>query len=397
MNLHKTGNTRRENIPGKGPILRDIKGINDQITKVEKEIKQNNDLIHTIIKKGKEDSPRNQLLTKLQELKGRTFEMREHKNKLMKELNQCKIKVAGYKENLGETGSGFVSEESIENKLNDLNMELIRNPHSTAVEKRIAQELTSLRMKKSQLGDAKENMKQLKITETRMKEIKGLIGQINKEMAVEYENIKKIKDELDKINETNKLKNPEIETLNNRNKVLKEEKGRLFTLREEKRGEVHALEVEYKKIEKEILVAVENEKAKELVKKNIQQKKKEINTLQKKTEEFDAKIFDRILMDLNAMATSKVYSLNLDLVSILMKNNIVLPKDKNTLNKTIEEVKKARENADETFEDRTKQIREEIQMITIEISKMSEELEAMPETNVELLRKGGYFMKKGDQ
>lgn len=287
-----------------------------------------------------------------------------------------------------------MTEEQIDQRIEQLNVNLIRKTHTATEERQIASELSALSSKKEKLGDVKENLKTLKNLEVRFKEVKGQIAKLNKEIGTRTDKYNEYKAELDKLHEESKKKHPEIDQLNEKIKMLKEQKTNLYTLREEKRGELHALEVEFKKLEKEILMAKENEDSKNKIKDEISLLRKKIEGLYKKISEFDAKVFDRLLIDLQQIKATSNFNLNLDLVSDLLKNRIKLPKDSKSLEDAIEMVLKARENADEHFTERTKVFRDEIEEINKEIENKMAELDKLPPTNEELLVKGGYYRAK---
>lgn len=394
VTLKNRSGERRMDIPGKGAVLKNIRTINDSLKKIDDEIKMHSSRIHEIIKKEKENSPRNVILSQLQEIRGELKIFKDERSKLHNENDSNKAKMEELKSLSEHGGSCFMSEEQINARMEELNMKLIRESLSTTEERQIANDLSALKVKKDKLGDVKENMKLLKNLDVRSKELRAQIAKLSKEIATRAEKSNELKSELDAINESSKKKHPEVDTLNEKIKFLKDEKTKLYTLREEKRGELHAMEVEYKKMEKDILLARENEDGKKMKKEEIAELRKSIDGLNKKISEFDVKVFDRLLVELNKLKKEKSYNLNLDLVSGLLRNGIPFPKNEKTMDEAIAVVLKTRENADVHFAERTTGFVAEINVIKTQIEAKQAELDAMPETNMELLKKGGYFAKK---
>jgi len=155
--------TKSVYIPGKNEIIREIRTINDQLKGVEDEIKKCMGRIHEIIKQEKENSPRNTVLNQLNDLKSEVKVFREEKRLCLEEIEKNKKSIDEIRETLGSESLYYVNnEDTIDQKMKDLNMRLIKESLSAPEEKKIANELASLKAKKSRMGDMKESLKVLK-------------------------------------------------------------------------------------------------------------------------------------------------------------------------------------------------------------------------------------------
>jgi len=233
VSLKNKNNNKKLDISGKGLILKNIRGINDQLKKIDDDIKLLSSRIHEIIKKEKDNSPRSVILSKLQEIKAELKVFKDERSALHNENDIIKKKIDELRAN-SDTGAGIMTEEQIDQRIEQLNVNLIRKTHTATEEKQIASELSALSAKKEKLGDVKENLKTLKNLEVRFKEIKGQIAKLNKEIGTRTDKSNEYKTELDKLHEESKKKHPQIDQLNEKIKMLKEQKTNLYTLREEK-------------------------------------------------------------------------------------------------------------------------------------------------------------------
>ncbi|ORD93504.1 hypothetical protein ECANGB1_2122 [Enterospora canceri] len=279
------------------------------------------------------------------------------------------------------------SEEQLDQKMRELEMRLIRESLGVVEEKRIAGELNSLKTKKSKMGDLKESLRNLRRLETRMKECRAEVGLANKEIRERQGKMGELKEELDRLNESNRNKHPEIEALNSKIAQLKEQKKVQLELREERRGVVHAMEVEYKKHEQDLLVAKEQEEKKEQLRKEIGARRKQVAEIRLKMGQFGKEVFERLIVAVEQVRRSGNYFLSADLVGELVRHGIALPSNEATAKKTLEELKNGRDNADETFASKRGVLQNEIDVIEKEVAEMQKMLAEMPESNVELLKK----------
>ena len=264
-------------MPGKTHIIKQIKEVNIQLKKIEDEIKVCNERIHDIVRKEKENSPRSAILNQLTTLKTEIKMFKDEKKIFLDGIEKNKAKCDAIKTAIGaENLSNIVNDDQINQKIEQLNSRLIRESLNVQDEKRIAGELNALRIKKSKLKDMKESIKQMKVLEDNIKENKTKVFKISKDIKDRQTQMASLKEELDKIHENSKNKHPEINSLNKQIKLLKEQKVVQLKQKEAKREELHAFEVEQKRVEKEVQIARELETQKEHIRKEIADRNKKI-------------------------------------------------------------------------------------------------------------------------
>ncbi|KAL6121804.1 hypothetical protein NUSPORA_01207 [Nucleospora cyclopteri] len=391
MNESERSSRKRREIPGKMQLLIDIGSINAQIKKIDEEIKQNVSKIEEILKGEKERSPKTIHLAGIFENSEKIKALREERKGLYEISEGIKEKINQLKMFLGaEHSSGSFSEEKINSQMEALEMKLIRESVSPIEEKQIAAELTALRAKKGRMGDIKESVKSLRELEENYRENRAKIAAINKELKSYQETIEKCKEELTKLNEGPKVKNPLVEQLYERVKILKSDKSKQIEFRDQKRTEIHALEEEYKKLEQEILVAKEIETQKDEIRLEINEKNKQIEEITKKISRFDSKIFDSLHFSIEKLIASKRFYLSADVISQLLHHSISIPKDEETAKFVLRELVEKKLTADSTFREKTAKYQAEIEGVRDEIKKLNNKLNEMPESNYDLLKKGGY-------
>lgn len=385
---------RRVDIPGKGELIRSIRSINTEIQKIDDSIRSHAGRIAEIIKKDRENSPRNIIYTKLSELTAEVKLLRDEKKKILDEIEFSRKKIDDIKGELGtENLNHLTSEETIESKVADLNHQLISERITPQEEKRIAGELTSLRLKKSKLGGMRESVTLLKTLEQGIRENREKLSKINKIIAEKSGEINVLKKERDELNESSKNKHPEIDSLNDKIKVLKEQKSKQLENREEKRGEVHALEVEFKKLENDILLAKEQETVKDGLRAEIKGKNAKIAEIKNEMAEFDATVFDNMIFAIEHAKKTKNFMLPVELFSMLLKFGIPMPSNDESACKALEMLNKLKNGSDSSLNDRATKLNSRIEEIKRESLKLQQQLDEMPESDVELLRKGGYYRR----
>lgn len=375
-------------MPGKTHIIKQIKEVNIQLKKIEDEIKVCNERIHDIIRKEKENSPRSAILNQLTTLKTEIKMFKDEKKIFLDGIEKNKAKCDAIKTAIGaENLSNIVNDDQINQKIEQLNSRLIRESLNVQDEKRIAGELNALQIKKSKLKDMKESIKQMKVLEDNIKENKTKVFKISKDIKDRQIQMASLKEELDKIHENSKNKHPEIDSLNKQIKLLKEQKVVQLKQKEAKREELHAFEVEQKRVEKEVQIARELETQKEHIRKEIADRNKKIDAIKEEISKFDAAVFDNLIHSIQRSLMTNNYMLDVSIIALLSKYKIIIPTNKETLNKALDELRHARDTADKTFEEKKKVLNNEIDAINNEISVFSKDLEQLPPTNMELLRK----------
>lgn len=375
-------------MPGKTHIIKQIKEVNIQLKKIEDEIKVCNERIHDIVRKEKENSPRSAILNQLTTLKTEIKMFKDEKKIFLDGIEKNKAKCDAIKTAIGaENLSNIVNDDQINQKIEQLNSRLIRESLNVQDEKRIAGELNALRIKKSKLKDMKESIKQMKVLEDNIKENKTKVFKISKDIKDRQTQMASLKEELDKIHENSKNKHPEIDSLNKQIKLLKEQKVVQLKQKEAKREELHAFEVEQKRVEKEVQIARELETQKEHIRKEIADRNKKIDAIKEEISKFDAAVFDNLIHSIQRSLMTNNYMLDVSIIALLSKYKIIIPTNKETLNKALDELRHARDTADKMFEEKKKVLNNEIDAINNEISVFSKDLEQLPPTNMELLRK----------
>ena len=122
-------------------------------------------------------------------------------------------------------------------------------------------------------------------------------------------------------------------------------------------------------------------------KKEIADRNKKIDAIKEEISKFDAAVFDNLIHSIQRSLMTNNYMLDVSIIALLSKYKIIIPTNKETLNKALDELRHARDTADKTFEEKKKVLNNEIDAINNEISVFSKDLEQLPPTNMELLRK----------
>ncbi|ELA41095.1 uncharacterized protein VICG_01888 [Vittaforma corneae ATCC 50505] len=382
--------TKRKRIPGTRELLTQIKQISEDIGSLETEIKACHDKINAIIAQEKSNSPKAKILSELKEAKDVVEKIRAERKNYQYLIKDAVGKIESLKGATSWVQGGYDSIDKINRKLEDLELKLISTSISAKEESEIAASMASLKTQKSKLSEMENNSKTIEALEVSIKEFKKKLSELGNELGKKLVVIDSLKADLDKLAESSKVKSPEIIKLKNRIASLEAQKSELSKVRNAKREEIHVMEEEYSKFEVELMVQKSLEEQKDGIRKTINALKVEKESLLNEQSAYDPKMYDSLIYSINKVKKSGVFSLDIDLVTHLMKNEIPIPNSIESLDKTIELLNKKKAESQQSFDEKRGKISAFVADIDSKIGAEVEKLNALPATNFEVLRKGGF-------
>ncbi|KAM0679602.1 hypothetical protein GINT2_002233 [Glugoides intestinalis] len=381
---------KRKSIPGAREVVNQIKQITQEIISIDADIKEFQDSIHTIIAAEKSKSPKAKILTELREINDAKEAIKSERRNYFTLVENTKGKIDALRSETSIASNGFNSIEKINKALEDLELRLISTSVSAKEELEIAASMTNLRSQKHKLSEMESNFKAIEELDASIKEYKGKITVLSKNLNEKTAAADALKAELEKISETTKGKLPEVQKLENKIAALKTQKTELMKNRTIKREEVHALEQEYAKFEEVLLVQKSLEEQKDAIRKNISALKQEKENLLNENDSYDPKLYDSLIFTINKMKKSKELVLDIDIVNHLIKNSIKIPKSIEDLDECINLLNKKKEACIVSFKEKKGKLSSVMADIDSKIAAEVESLNALPETDFEILKKGGF-------
>lgn len=382
--------TKRKRIPGTRELLTQVKQISEDMGSLETEIRACQDKINAIIAQERSNSPKAKILSELKETKDAVETIRAERRNYQHLANDAISKVESLRGSAAQVQGGYDSIDKINRKLEDLELKLISTSISAKEESEIAASMANLKTQKSKLSEMESNNKTIETLEASIREFKKKLGELSKELGKKLAVVDSLKAELGKLSESSKVKSPEIVKLESRIASLRTQKAELSKVRSAKREEIHVMEEEYSKFEVELMVQKSLEEQKEGIRKIINALKVERESLLNEQSAYDPKIYDSLIYSINKVKKSGVFSLDIDLVTHLMKNEIPIPNSIESLDKTIELLNKRKMESQQSFDEKRGKISTAVADIDNKIEAEIGKLNALPSTNFEVLRKGGF-------
>lgn len=389
----QSGEVRKRSVPGTRDLIMEIKSLSDKISAIDLEIKQVQDQIYNIVSEERSKSPRNQLMNDLKAaIDEKKFLSNERKN--LFDLNlSSKSEIESIRSEKGKSATGMNNIGKINKSIEDLEYRLISTKLSPKEESEIAANLSAFKVQKNKLGELEAKFARAEELEQIFKDNKVKIGELTKQLNEKNVIIDNLKAELEKLNETGKTKSPAVARFETKVDALKNQRNEHFTQRNVKRENVHTLEEEYAKLESEILIQKQLEEQKDVIRKNINNFKFERDSLMGEKEAYNPKVFDTIILSLNKLKGSQGFSLDIDLVTHLLKHGVQIPSSLETLDMTIKSLQQKKEKSSSELKGKIDSLSIEVAVINAKIDEETNRLNLLPPTNIDLLKKGGFRNK----
>lgn len=381
---------RKKRIPGTRELFSELKRITESIQSIEDEIKSQQETIRNLMAEERKNSPRAKIFSDLKEAKEIIDTLRMEKKNQQAIVDDAKSKIQQLRESMGQVQGGYDSIDKINKRLEDLELKLIATSINAKEENEIASSMSALNEQKSRLSDMETNVKMLESLDETIKSARGKIGEINKELMAKNTAVDSLRAELDKLSEESKTKSPEVTQLENKIAALKTQKSDLVKQRNTKREEVHTAELEYSKFEAELLIQKSLEEQKDSIKKRISDLRAEKDALLNEQSAYNPEVYDSLVYALEKIRKTGRFTLEIDLVTQLIKYGMPVPNNAEVLDKTIAKLNEKRQQGQATFDEKKGKIGVSIQEIDSKIIQEMDKLNSLPETNYEVLKKGGF-------
>ncbi|KAK6090913.1 hypothetical protein P3W45_000158 [Vairimorpha bombi] len=333
-------------IPGTRPFKQQIMELRGELRKADNQIKEYERKIEETKRSDAKNSPKAPLLAERKEL-----------NLVIKDLNNsrkdCYDKMNQIKDTYGDIGQkqndhkGFMSTESIEKRLKEINLDMLKYPCSSQKSKAFEDEIKDLKLKKKDIEIEQKKHEIMKQVQDQYYTLKSTVRDLSKDLAEKNAKMTEIMNSIKDIESNEDSKNPIIEGFEKNIeslKIKKEELNKKITANQEeiaKKKAEHdvylqkkAMQEAYEKRRTEIL-----DKIKDL------ELKKE--TMETEKEKCDASKFDSVIFYLENKTSTKdkkksvkdeKISFPLDIVMSLTQFKVSIPSQTSQISETISQL-----------------------------------------------------------
>lgn len=380
---------RKKFVPGTKEIITQIKQITNDIEVLNSDVNKLKENLNSLIAAEKSSSPKAKLLSELHTENEEKNVLRNKKTTLLNAIELAKNKLAGLRDAIESSSSGYNNIDKLNGALEELELKLISSSVTSKEELEISNKMTNLKIQKNKIAENETNLKMIDALDASIKqnrsEVTALVSKISEKSA----KIAALKEKLDKLSENGIAKSPEVTKLEAKLNGLKAQRDDLYKLRTTLREKIHLIEEEYAKFETELLIQKNLEEQKDVIRKNISQLKAQKDNLLTEQEAYDPKIFDSLIFTVKSISNSGLFSMNIDLVTQLMKFGIKIPSKIESLDETIEALNTKKNECSSLFTSKNQKILNAISELDGKIAVENAKMNELPPTDYEILKKGG--------
>ncbi|UYI26379.1 hypothetical protein J0A71_01g01990 [Encephalitozoon cuniculi] len=379
---------RRKRIPGIHPYLAVIGELRQELGKVTASINDLRDKISAIYKQERENSPKNSLYKKLDDLSNEIKALKENRSKVF----NSKSEVLGAYENVKseiqpEKGKKMMSAQEIDGRMKEINLKLISSKCDLKTEKMFEAEIENLRKQRKNIGMLEQKSKLAVEMKGKLDVLNAEIKELNQKIAERQSIVDGIKSELKEISDQGKPKNPVVDGYEKNIQALKSKRGEISEKIKTQQEKIREKEIEYDKFLEEISIAQALERQKEEIMQRIHGLEEQKNILSKEESKLDPSKFDSIIFRMGSLSLSgEKVSLPVDLALYLSQHKIPIPTCANQMKPTIEVLKSQKESFSNQVTEKRKEFEGKISDLERKIAEERKILLGMPPTDVRLLK-----------
>ncbi|KAF9763944.1 hypothetical protein NGRA_0944 [Nosema granulosis] len=365
-----------KNIPGTKQLKNNLMDLKTELQKIIDSIKDISGKIEDTKRADAQNSPKAPLLAQRRTLNNEIKDLRASRREIfdqMKEIEDVYGDLGGKKE------ESRVSTDSIEKRLREINLEVMKFPHSSQKSKEIEDEIRQLKAKKINIESEQKKHEILKKAQEKFYSLKGSVREYNKEIAEKTSELQEINRSLEDLDAQETVVNPVIENFEKAIENLKAKK-------EDVQNKIKNIKEDLTKKREEFdkyLKMKATQEAYEKQKKAILDK---IAELEERKEAFiaeqnscDASKFDSVVFALNKFkAQSGTLSFPIDLVLSLTKFKVKIPSLSSQIPATISELETKKKDFLNTVTSRTKELEKKIAEVEDLIQQERNSIAAIP-------------------
>lgn len=374
-----------KNIPGTKQLKTSLMDLKTELQKIIDTIKDISGKIEDTKRNDALNSPKAPLLAQRRTLNNEIKELRSSRRDIFDQLKEIE-NVYGDLGGKKEDHKGYMSTDSIEKRLKEINLEVLKFPHSSQKSKEIEDEIKQLKAKKVNIESEQKKHEIIKKAQEKYYGLKNSVREYNKEIAEKNNTLQEVTKSLEDLDAQESSTNPAIENFEKQIENLKIKK-------EDVQNKIRALKEELTKKREEFdkyLKMKATQEAYEKQKKTILDK---IAELEERKEAFlteqnscDSTKFDSVVYALNKFKTQKEgnVSFPIDLVLSLTKFKVKIPSQVSQIPSTISELESKKAHFLNTVTSRTKELEKKIAEVDELIQQERNTIASIPVVEISL-------------
>lgn len=379
---------RKKRIPGIHSYIAVINELRQELDKVSGSIGDLKEKISAIYKQEREDSPRNNLYKRLEELMGEIKGLKESRTRAFDTKTEVLNLYGDVKSDLNpEKGRKKpMTAAEIDARMKEINLKLIADRCNSSMEKAFEAEIEMLRRQKKDIGALEQKSKLVLEMRGKLDVLNAEIKELNQKISERQAVVDGIKAELKELSDQGRNKNPVVEGHEKNIAALKTRKADLSEKIKAQQEEIRKKEIENERFLEEISLARALEKQKDNLRQRIGSLEEQKNALFSEQAQLDPSKFDSIIFGIERLDVSRKISLPINLALHLNQHRIPIPVSADQLGSTVEQLRCQKKSFASKVAERQKEFETRISELDRKISEEKSVLSGMPPTDSRLQR-----------
>lgn len=381
---------KKKRVPSISAQIAAINALREELTKVSSGITENRDKIVAFYKKEREDSPKGELFKKLEELSASLKELKDARSKAFDAKNEITAIYGDMKSDItpDKTKKRPMTAAEIDEKIQEINFQLISTKITKKSEQAFSAELISLKQQRKELGAMEQKSKSVFEMKVKLDSLNAEIKDLSRAIAEKQAEIDVIKAELKTLSEQSKVKNPIVEGYERNIEALKIKKTELTDKIKAQQEEIKVKEIEHEKYLEVLAEATVVEKQKDSLRAKIAGFEAQKNVLIDEKNQLDPEKFDSVIYGIKQLSTGEdKIKVSVDLALALTKLKITIPLTKEQIPGTIASVEAKKQEFTNSIGEQVKEIESKLAKLDADILEEKKALEALPVTDARILAK----------
>lgn len=381
---------RRKRIPGIHSYIAVINELRQELGKVTESMNELREKISLVYKQEKENSPKNNLYKRLEEVSVEIRELKEGRSRAFDERSETLREYEGLKNELQPVqgkGRKLLTAGEIESRMKEIHLKLISSKHDAKMEKAFEAEIESLRRQKKDIGMVEQKSRLAMEMREKLDGLNVEIKEYNRKISERQGVVDEIRGELKELSEQSQGKSPVVDGYERSMQGLRSRRNELNEKIRGQQEEIRKKEIEYDKFLEEVSVAQAIEKQKEEVREKISKLEEQKNALSQEKAKFDASKFDTIIFGIERLCgVGEKISVPIDLALQLSQHRIPIPVSPSQVKSTVEALRCYKEDFASRVVEKHREFENKISELEQRICEEKKILVGMPPTDTRLLR-----------
>jgi uncharacterized coiled-coil DUF342 family protein len=349
------------NVPGTKQIKNSLIDLKTEMQKIIDNIKDLASKIDDTKRNDALNSPKAPLISEKRNLKNEIGDLRGNRKIIFDQIKDLED-VYGDLSSRKDDNKNLMSTDSIEKRLKEINLEVLKFPHSSQKSKEIEDEIKQLKGKKLNIETEQKKNEILKKAQDKFYNLKGTVREYNKEIAEKNNKLQEIEKALEDLDSQEPVVNPVIEGFEKAIEILKIKKEEVQKKINSHREELTRKREEFDKFLKMKAEQEAYEKRKKAILDKIIQLEERKAAFVAEQNNCDASKFDSVVYALSKFKGAKEGNISfpLDLVLSLTKFKVKIPSQTAQIQTAISDLESKKAEFLKNMTSRTKELEKKI-------------------------------------